>query len=149
VTTRTIVLGVDGSVGSEAAVKWCVEHAPLLDARVLAMHVIRPVVFIVPPTIFSKPDYDVQAPRAKAAESIESWCAPLRVVEHETRIADGVVADMIMKVAADVEADLVVVGRRGHGGFSELLLGSVPHALSHHCGVPVVIVPVRTAAHSG
>jgi nucleotide-binding universal stress UspA family protein len=56
---------------------------------------------------------------------------------------------MIMKVAADVEADLVVVGRRGHGGFSELLLGSVPHALSHHCDVPVVIVPVRTAAHSG
>jgi len=101
VTTRTIVLGVDGSVGSEAAMKWCVEHAPLLDARVLAMHVIQPVVFIVPPTIFSKPDYDAQAPRAKAAESIESWCAPLRegTVEHETRIADGVVADMIMKVA--------------------------------------------------
>jgi len=71
------------------------------DARVLAMHVIQPVVFIVPPTIFSKPDYDAQAPRAKAAESIESWCAPLRegTVEHETRIADGVVADMIMKVA--------------------------------------------------
>ena len=55
---------------------------------------------------------------------------------------EGMVADTLMKVAADVGADLVVVGRRGHGGFSELVLGSVSHTLNHPCDVPVVIVPV-------
>jgi nucleotide-binding universal stress UspA family protein len=144
VSARTIVLGVDGSAGSFAAVDWCAEHAPLLDARVVAAYVLAPLVFMVPPTLAAKPDFDESAMRARLRAQLEAWCTPLRDtgVPCELLLMDGIVADTLMKLASDVDADLVVVGRRGGGGFSELVLGSVPHALSHHCRIPVVIVPV-------
>jgi nucleotide-binding universal stress UspA family protein len=42
---------------------------------------------------------------------------------------------------AVAEADLVVLGTRGLGGFRGLLLGSVTHQVAHHVGCPIVVVP--------
>ena len=47
----------------------------------------------------------------------------------------------LLNAARDEDADLVVVGRRGLGGFAELLLGSTSHQLSQHLGRPLLIVP--------
>jgi nucleotide-binding universal stress UspA family protein len=47
----------------------------------------------------------------------------------------------LMEVAHRENADLIVTGRRGRGGFAELLLGSTSHALTHHAALPIVIVP--------
>jgi nucleotide-binding universal stress UspA family protein len=46
-----------------------------------------------------------------------------------------------MEFARKANADLIVTGRRGRGGFTELLLGSTSHALTHHADRPLVIVP--------
>jgi len=46
-----------------------------------------------------------------------------------------------MDTANSEDADLIVVGSRGLGGFRELLLGSVSHQLTQHAGRPIVIVP--------
>jgi nucleotide-binding universal stress UspA family protein len=81
--------------------------------------------------------------RQAAREALHEWVAPLRDqgVEHRTEVVDGSPASALDKVATRENADLIVVGRRGEGGFAELLLGSVPHALAHHAHRPVVIIP--------
>ncbi|MEX1008592.1 MAG: universal stress protein [Acidimicrobiia bacterium] len=143
-TDRTIVLGMDGSVGSEAAARWCIEMAPLLDAKVLVVHALPPLLFLVPPTPTGAAAYaDEDAVRRGLTLALEEWCAPFRAsgIEYESRLVDGLAAETLMRIAGEVHSDLVVVGRRGHGGFAEMILGSVPHTLSHHCDVPVVIVP--------
>ena len=43
VASRTIVVGAGGSIDSEAAINWCIAYAPLLDARVLVVHVLPPL----------------------------------------------------------------------------------------------------------
>jgi len=50
-------------------------------------------------------------------------------------------APTLIAVANDVDADLIVTGSRGLGGFGELLLGSVSHQLVLHAPVPVVVIP--------
>jgi nucleotide-binding universal stress UspA family protein len=48
---------------------------------------------------------------------------------------------MLMETATELGADLLVVGRRGRGGFIEALVGSVPRKLAHYAELPLVIVP--------
>ena len=61
---------------------------------------------------------------------------PFRVV-----LKDSDPALAIMQAAKSEDADLVVTGRRGRGGFAELVLGSTSHVLTHHLDRPLVIVP--------
>jgi nucleotide-binding universal stress UspA family protein len=141
---RHIVVGLDGSAGSAAAARWCAEIAPLLDAEVIGVYAFPVLISLVPPTaVATAPvEYDAKARRALEGELVE-WCEPLRSagVTFRTMLVDGEAAETLMRVADDVDAALIVVGRRGRGGFAELLLGSVPHRLAHHAGRPVVVVP--------
>jgi nucleotide-binding universal stress UspA family protein len=63
---------------------------------------------------------------------------PDNEVPIETRLLEGSAADGL--VAESRDADLVVVGTRGRGGFSSLLLGSVSAEVAHHARCPVVLV---------
>jgi nucleotide-binding universal stress UspA family protein len=58
-------------------------------------------------------------------------------VEVERRVVEG--APGAVLVAESRDADLLVVGSRGHGGFAQLLLGSVSQQCAHHAECPVVI----------
>lgn len=55
-------------------------------------------------------------------------------------VEDGRAASVLIKVADALDADVVVVGRRGRGGVAELLLGSVSHELVLHCKRPVLVI---------
>ena len=69
--TRHIVVGLDGSPGSEAAARWCVEMAPLLDADVVAVDVLRPLFGVVPPVVPVPFRWSTTRPRAESAPA--SW----------------------------------------------------------------------------
>ena len=137
-----IVLGLDGSPGAEAAVGWCAAHARRLDAEVLAVYTIPPVLAgSLPAPVLEQGATASERPQMLAA--LQQWCAPIRDagVSCDPRLVDGEPAPTIMELADEVDATLVVVGRRGLGGFARLLLGSVPHRLTHHCDHPVLVVP--------
>lgn len=142
---RRIVVGVDGSEGADAALAWVVQYAPVLDAEVVVVHSMDVTMAVPPPTVAS-PGFVVDDElRAGMRDALHHWCAPLRDagVPYRAELYEGNPVGAITQVAEAEGAALIVVGRRGHGGFAELLLGSVPHALAHHASIPVVVVPAR------
>jgi nucleotide-binding universal stress UspA family protein len=141
--TPRIVLGLDGSPGAEVAAQWCAAHADQLGADIVAVYAIPPVVVGSLPVAGIELSMGATA-RAALYDTLEQWCAPLHAagVPLDTRVVDGDPAAAIMELADEVDAAMVVVGRRGRGGFAEMLVGSVPHRLTHHCRQPVLVVPV-------
>jgi nucleotide-binding universal stress UspA family protein len=142
-TERRIVVGIDGSEGARAAVQWASAYAPLLDAEIIAVHSMDVSMAVPPPTVAMTPFVVDDDLRAAMREALHVWCAPLRDagVRYRAELYEGNPVGAIAQVAEAEQAALIVVGRRGHGGFAELVLGSVPHSLAHHATVPVVIVP--------
>jgi nucleotide-binding universal stress UspA family protein len=142
--TMKIVVGVDGSEASQRAVEWCAEHAPALDAEVVVVHAIDLPVIVSPATaLFPVPQFSPQNREALQDLATEEWCAPLAKASIPFRVVLKDVDPALSIIQADKSehADLVVTGRRGRGGFAELLLGSTSHALSHHLDRPLLIVP--------
>lgn len=139
-----IVVGTDGSEHAHRAVEWCANHAVALDAEVVVIHAIGVHLLYVPSI-----GYDVTPPmspddRAELRDRITNdWCAPLTNanVVFQVVLRDQDPALAIIEAAKEEQADLVVVGRRGRGGFAELLLGGTSYALTHHLDRPLLIIP--------
>jgi nucleotide-binding universal stress UspA family protein len=139
-----IVVGVDGSEHSRRALKWCAMYAAALDGEIVVVHAIGMPVIVSPMTAtFPVPEFAPQDREKVEGIVTGDWCAPLVNASLPFRVVlkDGDPAFCIMQVAETEKADLVVTGRRGRGGFAELLLGSTTHALSHHLNRPLLIVP--------
>jgi nucleotide-binding universal stress UspA family protein len=139
-----IVVAIDGSESASRAVQWCAEHAGALGAEVVAVHALQVPLYAgssfaylpLPPLTEEQRDEIVDLAR-------RDWCGSLdeRGVAFRVVLAEGAPADVVLRVADAEDAELIVTGRRGRGGFSELLLGSVSHALAHHARRPLLIVP--------
>ena len=128
---HTIVVGYDGSKGSRTALDWAVHEATLRDADLC---IVRG---------WSYPDYgDLDEQWDLAQDRLEEELREVMVSTGDLRwqavAVKGTPARVLVEHSAD--ADLLVVGSRGHGGFVGLLLGSVGHQVSNHARVPVVIV---------
>ena len=76
--------------------------------------------------------------RELLADAVAPWALKYPAVEVEVTVVEGSVAWAL--VQASNGAALVVVGSRGHGGFTGLLLGSVSQALLRHAECPVAVV---------
>lgn len=146
---QTIVVGVDHSQGARDALRFALEEAKLRGATLRAVHVWELQLRI--PGI--EPGFDplgaeLDEWRRSAEAALEATLAEVGAdtadVEVERRVVEG--APGAVLVAESRDADLLVVGSRGHGGFAELLLGSVGQQVAHHADCPVVIVrPKKTA----
>jgi nucleotide-binding universal stress UspA family protein len=138
----TIVVGVDGSEGSDRALEWCRDHAPDLDAEVVVVHAFVTPAYTVPLYDTLAVSTNVEEWRDEVKKALETeWCASLGGVPYRAMVMDGPPAHVILETARAEHADLIVVGARGRGGFAELLLGSVSHHLTHHADRPVLVVP--------
>jgi nucleotide-binding universal stress UspA family protein len=138
-----IVVGVDGSQGASNALEWAIAEARLRRASlriVTAWHV--PIgaygtggfVPAVSPSL--RESIGEEAERVAEDAVRRAKDGGLEQVEHLVR--EGQAAGILTKAAKD--ADLLVVGSRGHGGFVGLLLGSVSQQCAHHAPCPIVIV---------
>ncbi len=138
------MLGVDGSEHSERAVRWCADHARAFDAEVIVVHAIElPVYAGFGAAWYPAPPLS-EAQQKKILEVMSAeWCKPLADagVPYRVVLMDGSAVLAIVQEAEKENADLIVTGRRGRGGFAELVLGSTSHALTHHAARPLVIVP--------
>jgi nucleotide-binding universal stress UspA family protein len=141
-STPRIVAGVDGSPSSLAALRWAVRQAELTGATVDAVIAWHYPVLPVPvgPALVAMIDSaDFQkAVDATVTEAISSALDSGSDVQVIPRVREGNAAQVLLDAAAD--ADLLVVGSRGHGGFTEALLGSVSQHCVHHAECAVVIV---------
>jgi nucleotide-binding universal stress UspA family protein len=137
----TIVVGVDGSPGAQAALRFAIEEAKLRSSNlrvVMAWH-IPPMAYGggFAPAVDAR-DFEDSA-RAVVEDALSAVAEETRGVEIERAIRSGQGAEVLVEEASG--ADLLVVGSRGHGGFAGLLLGSVSQQCAHHARCPVVIVP--------
>ena len=136
-----IVVGTDGSPHAERALEFAAEEARRRDAVVhvvTAWHVPAAVYRpgfapMVTPSLEESTQQAAEDVAARAAESLRA-----RGLEAETSVCHAQAADALVQQAEG--ADLLVVGSRGHGGFSGLLLGSVGQQCAQHAPCPTVIV---------
>jgi nucleotide-binding universal stress UspA family protein len=138
----TIVVGIDGSSGSAAALRFAVEEARIRGAALKAVSA-----WHVPPAIYGSgwapagPDIDEFRKLAEStlSTSIEDAGAAESGVTVTPILREGHPVDVL--VAESGRADLLVVGSRGVGGFKGLLLGSVSQQCAQHSKCPVIVVP--------
>lgn len=145
---RRIVVGVDGSPSSKAALTWAVSQAELTRASVeaiIAWHypVMVGGVPFAPIGVLDTADYGEFAAKV-LNDAVWETVDPERPVKVSVTVREGNTAQVLLDACEG--ADLLVVGSRGHGGFTEALLGSVSQACVHHARCPVVIIR-ETRAH--
>ena len=138
-----IVVGVDGSESSRRALRFALDEARLRDSAVRVVGVWHvPVAayggaMVAPdPALVRELEPQMARVLERALEEAGDAAAGLEV---ETVVREGAPVGMLLDEAQD--ADLMVVGSRGLGGFRGLLLGSVSQQCAHHSPCPVVIVP--------
>mgnify|MGYP001813112035 CR=1 FL=1 len=134
-----ILLAIDGSPHAREALKYARDLALLDGAQVILVHAFEQV-----RTYLGEPqEGQVVARRVASGYEVaddaakELQDAGLEVV---VEVLEGPAADAILRVADVRECDLIVMGSRGHGTVTSLLLGSVSHRVLAHTQTPVMIV---------
>ncbi|MFC4059241.1 universal stress protein [Planomonospora corallina] len=137
--TRHVVVGVDGSPASTAAVAWAAADAARRGCALRIVHVCEPWAYDLPldtPPGFRDSVAEHCEGVAELAEDVARGHEP--GIEVSTALERGGVAEVLRREAESAEE--VVLGSRGLGGFAGLVLGSVSFAVSGHVDTPVVVV---------
>ena len=135
----TILVGTDGSKGSEAALSEAFDLAKRLDAKVLVASVAPPVSELLGGSLYKEKTSE-HLNRARTALDAARKMAEEDGVEGEFEVFEGDAAEEIANIAESRNADLVVVGTRGLGSIAGSLLGSVSAGVIRRSKRPVVVV---------
>lgn len=140
IESRPVVVGVDGSPAARAALEWAVEDARRRGCRVDAVTAWHPDYgFVIGAAsaevvISMSPD----AMRAAAQAGLEQAVEGFEGVEIRPVLVEA--DPLIALVEASKDAELLVVGNRGHSTIVEAILGSVSSYCVHHAWCPVVVI---------
>ena len=143
----TIVIGIDHSDGAKAALRFALQEAHLRQATLRAVHAWQFAYLGAPGIEGTLPhagnEFEQLHSAAEAAldATLQEVAADGEGIEIERRLVQGTPAAVLVNESRD--ADLLVVGSRGLGGFAQLLLGSVSQQCAHHAECPVVIVRAK------
>lgn len=142
---RRVVVGYDGSGPSGVAVEWAAAEATLRGRGLTIVHALLPTVTAGSLGAGIAPGPEMLGSlEVQAREQVEELAAELRPLDVETVVTVGGPSGVLLE--ASETADLVVVGSRGRGGFSSLILGSVAAQVAAHAMCPVVTVRQLPAA---
>lgn len=132
-----VVVGVDGSENGQRAMHVAARQAARTNRPLVVVHAVGLTELIDGEHV---PSHDHQA---EIGREVFAWCASLEgeCNDVEALVLDGPPVDVLLRAANEVEASLVVVGRRGTGGRPELRLGSTAHQVVEHSRCPVLVVP--------
>lgn len=137
-----ILLATDGSSHAEEALRYARDLAVRDDALVIVVHAFASV-----PSYLGEPvRSDLEARHVSIGREIADQ-ATMELeeagVEVETEVLEGPPAEAILRVIETHRPDLIVMGSRGRGDVTSLLLGSVSHSVLVHSRVPVMIVKAK------
>lgn len=134
-TTRQIVVGVDGSEHGNAALRWAVAEAKMHGGEIVAVFAWQlPLIGI--PGAFDRDEME-RACKTFLEDAVAAVITG-REVTITKLVAQGDVSGSLIEVSRD--AEMLVLGSRGRGGFAGLKLGSVSQECVQHAACPVVII---------
>ena len=142
----SIVAATDGSDTAKTAVRYAIDLARELGARLEIVSAYEPVSRGRLRGEQQEAPGEVEwaiNPREDVVTMLEEAAAEAvaaGVKEVETFARQGEAADAILDIAEELRADLIVVGNKGMTGAKRFLLGSVPNRVSHHAPCSVLIV---------
>lgn len=143
---QPVIAGTDGSQESIRAVEWAAREAALRKStlRIVAIPVLPQRMIpspATPETVGGMVERSMRRALAAAAQEAAALEPDLAI---ETQLLDGAPARVLVEAAA--EASMLVLGSRGAGGFSAMILGSVSRYVATHAAVPVVVAREETLA---
>lgn len=143
--TNVLVVGVDGSPTSAAALRWAVRQAQLTGGAVRAVTAWSYAPALDPGSVRHTAPETEEAHQRALDEFVEAARVP--GVEIRTEVSEGDPAEVLLAAAQD--ADLLVLGRHGHGLVLRALVGSVSAKCLRGATCPVVILPAQVAEAEG
>ncbi len=144
-----ILVAIDGSEPSDRAMAFAVDLAKVSGAGLLVLNVVHETALVpVPMGVMA----EVEGAYMTTRDAMQSSAIQLTeraitraevagLTNVERLVQFGTPAKVIVEMAEDEDVDLIVMGRRGLGDFSGLILGSVTHKVGHLAHRPVATVP--------
>jgi nucleotide-binding universal stress UspA family protein len=139
-----IIVGIDGSAHSRHALEWAIREAAIRRAPLTVLTVQQAVTgfwgnAVVYPGDQALAEEALKAAQQETDEVLERFGDEPRPPSVTVQAVSGIPAEALLN--ATVDADMIVVGSRGAGGFKKLLMGSVSSQVTHHAHCPVVVIP--------
>lgn len=156
---KTILYASDIEEGSRPAFRAAVSMAGHYDAKITFLHVIEPLsasarnilkTMMNDASLNEMHDSSVENLKNKLVSRIECFCETeldsseaMKEGQIIPRVEEGTADRVILKVANEIGADLIVMGTRTHSSVGQFLLGSTANRVMHHTQKPVLIIPLK------